>query len=107
MSACVSGLDGVMYVLPNLEWCYSLVNLKDITLNGVNVQALDVPSPALQQKLARANRESQVVDISRAPIAYDTAQPPVDSTQSGEERRKGDVEYELDDFDSRLKRRRL
>ena len=71
-----------------------------------NVQALDVPSPELQSKLARANRESQVVDISRAPVAYDTAQPAFDSTEDASWKRKTDVDFELDDFDARLRRRK-
>lgn len=68
------------------------------------MQALDVPSPGLQMKLARASRESKVVDISRAPIAYDTARPAIDS-DDGPRGKKTDVDYELDDFDARLRRR--
>lgn len=69
------------------------------------MQALEAPSPSLQRKLARASRESQVVDISRAPVAYDTAQPAESSSQAGPRGKKSDVEYEIDDWDARLKKR--
>jgi hypothetical protein len=69
------------------------------------VQALDVPSLELRKKLASAQRESKVIDLRRAPIAYDTEQPAVGSSESDVRGKKGDIEYELDDFDSRLKRR--
>jgi hypothetical protein len=74
-------------------------------LDHWNVQALDQPSLMLEKKLARARRESQVVDISRAPVAYDTAQPSEDSDADTAKGKKTDVEYELDEFDSRLRRR--
>ena len=83
-------------------WCFCMRTGRWCDGKGV-LQALEAPSPALQMKLARARRESKVVDISRAPVAYDTAQPEETSSSTGA--RKKDADYEIDDWDSRLKRR--